>query len=106
VSHESDNSRASDAVRAAAFEIPTVGAVLDHVVVDGSHFHVLRLIGKNDPRDRSLAEADRTIRVHLVQERMRKAEQDLGQELRARYPVQVDATALAKVSVPGPGKQP
>jgi hypothetical protein len=104
--HENDNGQASEAVRAAAFEIPSVGAVLDHVVPDGGIFHVLRLIGKNDARDRSLAEADRAIRVHLVEERMRKAQEDLGQELRARYPVRIDTGALAKVPVPDLGKQP
>jgi parvulin-like peptidyl-prolyl isomerase len=99
-SGKTDNSRVPEPVRAAAFEIPKVGTVLERVVEEGGRFHIVRLMAKNDPRDRSLEEADRTIRVRLVQERLRRAEDDLEKELRARYPVKVDENALAKVPVP------
>jgi peptidyl-prolyl cis-trans isomerase C len=101
-----DNARVPEAVRAAAFEIPAVGAVLGRVVEASGMFHVVRLTAKNDARDRSLEEADRTVRVRLLQERLRKAEDDLEHDLRARHPVQIDDAALAKVAVPDPGKKP
>jgi peptidyl-prolyl cis-trans isomerase C len=101
-----DNVRVPEAVRAAAFEIETVSAVLGRVVEDSGSFHVVRLTGRNEPRDRSFEEAERPIRVRLAQEALRKAEEDLERELRARFPVQVDDAALAKVVIPDPGKKP
>lgn len=92
-----DNPRVGAAVRAAAFEIERVGAVLGRVVQDGDFQYVVRLTGKNAPRDRSLEEAERTIRVRLVEETMRAAEARLDQELRMRFPVQINEAALATV---------
>jgi peptidyl-prolyl cis-trans isomerase C len=103
---KNDNARVPEPVRAAAFEIENVSAVLGRIVEDSGSFHVVRLTGKNDPRDRSLEEAERPIRVRLMQGRLRKAEEDLERELRARFPVQVDDAALAKVTVPDTGKKP
>jgi peptidyl-prolyl cis-trans isomerase C len=97
---KSDNARVPEAVRAAAFEIEKVGDVLDHVVNAGSGFHVVRLTARSDPRDRSLEEADRTIRVLIAQDRLHRAEENLEKDLRARIPVRVDEAALAKVVVP------
>lgn len=102
----SDNARVSEPVRAAAFEIPEIGSVLDRVVESSGAFHLVRLTAKNGARDRSFEEADRTIRVRLLQERLRKAEEDLEQELRARFPVKIDEGALAKIPVPDVGKKP
>jgi len=74
---KSDNPRVPEKVRAAAFEIDKVGDVLDHVVEAPGGFHLVRLTGKNDARDRLLEEADRTIRVLIAQERLHRAEADL-----------------------------
>lgn len=114
---KNDNARVPEAVRVAAFAIESVPGVFDHVVEDSGAFHVVRLTGKNEPRDRTLEEAERPIRIRLVQENLRKAEEDLERDLRVRFPVQVDDAALAKVpvptttpgaasSVPGPGSRP
>jgi parvulin-like peptidyl-prolyl isomerase len=103
---KNDNPRVPEAVRAAAFEIGQVSGVLGRTVEDAGSFHVVRLTGKNDPRDRSLEEAERPIRVRLMQENLRRAEEELGRELRARFPVQVDDAALAKAAVPDTGKKP
>ena len=97
---KNDNPRVPEAVRAAAFEIPEPGTVLDHVVADGKTFHVVRLIGKSAARDRSFEEAERTIRIRIVENKLHAAEANLERELRARFPVQVDDAALDKVSVP------
>jgi parvulin-like peptidyl-prolyl isomerase len=97
---KNDNARVSEPVRAAAFEITELGAVLPRVVEDGRAFHVLRLVGKSEARDRSFEEAERTIRMRLLGERMEKAEHDLLRELSARYPVRVDGAALASITAP------
>jgi parvulin-like peptidyl-prolyl isomerase len=103
---QSDNGRVPEPVRGALFELDKVGSVLGRVVEAGGAFHLVRLTGKNPARDRSLEEADRTIRVRLAQERFVKAEAELEHELRGRFPVQVDEAALARVPVPAVGKSP
>lgn len=94
------NPRVPEALRAAVFQIEKVGGVFDHVVPDAGRFHVLRMTGRTEPRDRSFQDAERTIRVALVQERIRAREQQLERDLRQRYPVSVDDEALSKVKVP------
>jgi peptidyl-prolyl cis-trans isomerase C len=102
---KNDNARVPEPVRAASFEIDKVGDVLGRVVEAPGGFHVVRLTGKNDARDRLLEEADRTIRVLIAQERLHRAEADLEKELRARFPVKIDEAALAKVPLPAPEKK-
>jgi hypothetical protein len=97
---KNDNGRVPEGVRVAAFEIETAPGVLGRLVEDAGVFHIVRLTGKNDPRDRTLEEAERPIRVRLAQESLRKAEADLERDLRLRFPVQVDDAALAKVALP------
>lgn len=98
-----DNPRVPEALRAAVFKVGAVGGVFDEVVKDEGKFHIVRMTGKTDARDRTLAEAERTIRVALLQERLKNAEDTLEKELRAKYPVKVDDKALEKVQVPMPG---
>jgi peptidyl-prolyl cis-trans isomerase C len=94
------NPRVPEALRAAVFEIDKLGGVLDRVVPDSGHFHVVRMTGRTDARDRSYPDAERTIRVALVQQRIRAREAELEQELKRRYPVSVDDAALSQVKVP------
>jgi peptidyl-prolyl cis-trans isomerase C len=94
------NPRVPEALRAAVFQIDKVGGVLDHVVPDGGKFHIVRLTSRTEARDRSFQDAERTIRVALVQERIRAREVALEQELRQRYPVTIDDEALAQTKVP------
>jgi peptidyl-prolyl cis-trans isomerase C len=94
------NPRVPEALRAAVFEIDKLGGVLDKVVADAGHFHVVRMTGRTEARDRSYQDAERTIRVALVQQRIRAREAELEQELRKRYPVSVDDEALSQVKVP------
>jgi len=68
-------------------------------------FHVVRLTGKTDARDRTFADADRSIRVALVQERIRAREAELELELKKKYPVSIDEAQLAKIAVPAPSAQ-
>src|SRR6478736_661338 len=94
------NPRVPEAVRAAVFEIDKLGGVLDRVVTESGHFHVVRMTGRTEARDRSYQDAERTIRVALVQQRIRAREAELEQELKKRYPVTVDDQALSQVKVP------
>jgi parvulin-like peptidyl-prolyl isomerase len=95
-----DNPRVPAAVRAAAFEAGAVGDVVGRVVVDEGGFHVVRLVGKTDAHERSLADADRSIRVALLQAKIAEKEKALEAELRKQFPVTIDEQALAKVEVP------
>jgi parvulin-like peptidyl-prolyl isomerase len=97
------NPRVSEALRAAAFKIDKVGGVLGELVADGGMFHIVRLAARTEARERSYEEAERTIRVTLVQELVKQREAQLEQELARKFPVTIDDAALAKVHAPKPG---
>ena len=86
-------------VRAAVFEIASVGAVLPRPVKAGDRFYLVRLASKTDPHERSLQEAERMIRVKLSQEKAHAAEARLLDELRGQFPVRIDEEALSQVKV-------
>jgi parvulin-like peptidyl-prolyl isomerase len=94
-----ENGRVPPEVRAAVFEIKNVGDVLDHPVAAAGKFYLVRLAQKNDAHERSLAEAERTIRVKLSQDKIRAREEDLLNELKKQFPVQIDEAALSTVHV-------
>lgn len=94
-----DNPRIPAEVRAAAFEIAKVDDVLARVVKSGDKFYVVRLTQKTDARERTFAEAERSIRVKLSQDKLRAKEDDLLKQLRTQFPVTIDEAALAKVNV-------
>ena len=94
------NPRVPEALRAAVFEIANVGDVLARVVPDAGRFHILRMTGRTEARDRSFQDSERTIRVALAQQKIQERETQLENELRQRYPVSVDDEALAQVKVP------
>lgn len=95
-----DNPNVPEPLRAAVFEIDKLGGVLPRPIAVGTTFHVVRLTGKTDARDRSFADAERSIRVALVQERIRAREAELELELKKKYPVIIDEAQLAKIAVP------
>lgn len=94
-----DNPRIPPEVRAGVFEIGKVDEVLGRVVRAGDKFYVVRLTQKTDARERTFAEAERSIRVKLAQDKIRAKEDDLLKQLRVQFPVQIDEAALATVSV-------
>ncbi len=94
------NPRVPEALRAAVFEVAKVGDVLGRVVPDAGRFHVVRMTGRTEARDRSFQDSERTIRVALVQQKIQDREAQLEIELKQRYPVSVDDEALAQVKVP------
>jgi peptidyl-prolyl cis-trans isomerase C len=95
-----ENPNVPEPLRAAAFEIEKLGGVLPRPVAAAGAFHVLRLTGKTDARDRTFVDAERSIRVALVQERIRNREAELELELKKKYPVMIDEAQLAKIPVP------
>lgn len=101
-----ENPNVPEQLRAAVFEIDKVGGVLPRVVAGPGGFHVVRMTGKTDARDRSFADAERSIRVALVQERIRAREAELETELKKKYPVTIDEAQLAKIPLPPPSAKP
>jgi parvulin-like peptidyl-prolyl isomerase len=95
-----ENPNVPEPLRAAVFEIDKLGGVLPRVVAAAGSFHVVRMTGKTDARDRSFADAERSIRVAIVQERIRQREAELDAELKAKYPITIDETQLAKIPLP------
>jgi peptidyl-prolyl cis-trans isomerase C len=94
------NKGVPDTVRKAVFEIDKVGGVHSELAQDDGRFFVVRLAGLSKGHTRSLEEADRVIRLRLMQARIRNSEQALDADLRKRFPVQVDAKALAEIALP------
>ena len=64
-----------DKVRAAAFQIGKVGDVFPSVVKSGTKFYVVKLGSKTDPHDRTLKDAERSIRVRLSQDKIHAKEE-------------------------------
>lgn len=94
------NSRVPDPVREAAFKLPTVGAVADSVIgVDGKYF-IVRLSGLTSGHRRTLQEADRSIRVAILQQRLQDMETKLDEELRAKFKVEIDDKVLGDIHLP------
>lgn len=90
-------------VRDAVFRIAEQGELYPEPVKSGDRYYVVRLVSKSPARSRSLEEADTVIRVKLVQDRLKQAEAELVEELRRKYPIEIDEAALAKLPPPPPG---
>jgi hypothetical protein len=99
-----ENAKAPEEVRVAAFQVAAKGEVYDKAVkVAGDpHVFIVRLTDITPAHERTLAESDRAIRVRLVQDKVREREEDLLNRLRAQYPVQIDDAVLATVHVDMP----
>lgn len=97
-----ENPNVPEPLRAAVFEVEKLGGVLPRPIAAGGAFHVVRMTGKTDARDRTFQDAERSIRVALTQERLRAREAELEQELKRKYPVTVDEAQLAKLPLPAP----
>jgi peptidyl-prolyl cis-trans isomerase C len=95
-----DNPRVPAAVREALFHLGAIGDVLGQPVESDRGWHIVRMTGKSDARERTLSEADRTIRVSILQQKIAERERALEAELKRQFPVTVDEHALASVRVP------
>jgi len=86
-----------DTVVTALFELTKVGDVYGKPVRAGQAFYILRMTGRTEARDRSFAEAERSIRVRLVDARTELSEKQLVERLKQEMPITIDDTALAKL---------
>ncbi len=98
------NTRVPDVVRAAVFDIAVVGGVLPRAVKAGDKLWIVKLTTRTEAHDRTLQDAERSVRVKLAAEKMRAREQAFLDELRQQYPVKVDEAALAQVKVETPAR--
>jgi hypothetical protein len=64
------------------------------------------MLGKSDAHERTLGDADRSIRIALLQAKIAAREKELEAELRRQFPVTIDEQALAKVEMPPPSEGP
>jgi hypothetical protein len=101
-----ENEAVPSALRAAIFEVKDVGDVVPQVLEDEGFFYVARLGGISPARDRSATDADRAIRVELRRQLFIQAEKKLEADLRKKYPVSIDAQAIADFAPPSPDDAP
>lgn len=100
----SDNEQVPEPLRAAVFQIESVGGVHSELVSHEGRFYIVRLAAKTEARARGLGEVDSLVRVRLSGEQQAAAEADLLARLKQEIPVQVDAAELERV--PPPPAQP
>ena len=86
-------------MRAAVFTLAKVGDVASDPVASGGKFYVVKLGAKTDAHDRTLQDAERTIRVRLAQDKIHEKQDAMLDELRKQFPVKIDDAALATVKV-------
>ncbi|MFO0586750.1 MAG: peptidylprolyl isomerase [Polyangiaceae bacterium] len=94
------NLKVPDAVRKVAFQLQNKEQIADAAVEAEGKFYIVRLSGITAGHKRTLQEADRSIRVAILQQRLADMEKKLDEELRAKFPVQVDEKALADIKLP------
>jgi parvulin-like peptidyl-prolyl isomerase len=94
------NLNVPEPLRQAVFKLREVGQVYDQLVESDHQFHVVRLMGISPERDRTFADAERTVRVKLLQDMVEKSERALLDELRQKTPVTINEAALNRVKPP------
>jgi peptidyl-prolyl cis-trans isomerase C len=95
-----ENPQVPEPVRAAAFRLGAVGAVGDQLVEADGRFYIVRLSGLTAGHQRTLVEAERSIRVAILQQKMQDQERALDEELRRKFPVEINEAALGAVKLP------
>ncbi len=91
------NPRVPEVVRKAAFEASGTG-VIDHAVLGDGKWYVVNITQKNEPHARSYEEAERSIRVKLVQQKIEENERTLIEALKKKYPVTVDDEMVRRIA--------
>jgi hypothetical protein len=94
------NMKVPDPVRIVAFKLKDVNDVAPDLVEAEGRFFIVRLAGVSPPHKRALAQADKAIRVLLVQQKLAEKERAIEVDLRKQFPVQIDEAALATVKLP------
>ncbi len=93
------NPRIPEEVRVAGFALGSIGDVTTKPIKSGGKAYIVRFSQKVDARERTFEEAERTIRVKLAQDEIKKKEEELLAQLRKEFPVTIDEAALAAVKV-------
>jgi hypothetical protein len=96
----SSNPRVPEPVRALLFKLEKSGDVSSEVASFDGQFYVVRMTGRTEARSRAYEEAERAIRVAMVQAKIREREAALEKELRQKFPIKIDEAALDKLVVP------
>ncbi len=86
-----------EAVVRAAFTIDKVGDVYSEPVRVQNQYHVVRLTSRVPARQRTYAEAARSIRVKLAQTRLEANQRQLIDELKNKIPVSINQPLLATI---------
>ena len=86
-----------EALLRAAFAIDKAGDVGAEPVLLQGRYHVVRLTSRTPARQRSFAEAERSIRVTLVQQRLEVSRRQLLDDLMKKFPVTVNQSLLATI---------
>ncbi len=94
------NARVPAEVQKAVFTLAAIGDVHAELVSADGKLYVVRLNGRTAAHERSFEEAERSIRVMLLQQKQRELEEKLEQELRQKHKVEIDDEALSKVRLP------
>lgn len=102
------NPKVPDAVRVEAFKLKELYDIAPELVEAEGRQFIVRVNGITPAHKRTLGEADRAIRVLLIQEKMAEHEAALEDELKKKFPVEIDDAALAavKVTIPEKGELP
>ncbi len=96
------NPRVPEPVREAAFKVAELNKTYPSIVESDGKFYVIRVTSKSPGRERRYEESVRAIRTAVVQARIKEREQALEKDLRGRFPVKVDDTVLAAMTLPPP----
>jgi len=94
------NLRVPEPVRTAVFQLKDVNDITPDLVEAEGRFFIVRLAGVSPPHKRSLAQADKAIRVLLVQQKLTERERGIEEDLMKQFPVQIDEAALGAVKLP------
>ncbi|MBI2388824.1 MAG: peptidyl-prolyl cis-trans isomerase [Deltaproteobacteria bacterium] len=95
--HAQPSPKATAEVRTAAFALPSVGAI-SPPFKDVNGWHVIRLVAKNEARDQSFADVERSIRVRVLQEKRAALEKALLEEMKKTVKVEIDEATLAAIA--------
>ena len=87
-------------VQRALFTIGDVGQIYGELVEAEGKQYVVRLTGRTAGHARTAADAERSIRIMLYQEKARQREAELVDGLRKKFAVQTDERALGEVRMP------
>lgn len=99
-----DNPLVPAALRQAVFQLKELGDVTREPLFAEGVYHVVRLGGFSAAKDRSYAEAERMARLELQRTKVLEREAELERELRKRFEVRVDESAvraLGEAKAPG-----